>query len=84
MRAELAKFQNPDRKRLGGAVGNFSRKALESKGSLSFRLQKGQYFRNYDAHKDEAMKAPLVEYDAFRAELEFGTRHYLEILDAPA
>ena len=84
MQAELTKFREPDRKRLGGAVGNFSRKALESKRSLSMRLQKAKYFRDYGAHKDEALKALLVEYDAFRAELELATRHYQEILDAPA
>ena len=83
MRAELARFQDPDRKRLGGAVGDFSRSALKSKKSLSMRLKKAQYFRDYDAHKDEALKALLVEYDAFRAELEVVTRHYQEILDAP-
>ena len=84
MRAELTKFRDQDRKRLGGAVGNFSRKALESKGSLAMRLQAAKYFRDYEAHKDEALKALLVEYDAFRAELELVTRHYQEILDAPA
>jgi len=84
MQAELTKFQDPDRKRLGGAVGNFSRSALKSKGSLSMRLQTAKYFRDYEAHKDEALKALLVEYDAFRAELELVTRHYQEILDAPA
>jgi hypothetical protein len=84
MQAELTKFQNPDRNRLGAAVGNFSRKALESKGSLAMRLQAAKYFRDYEAHKDEALKALLVEYDAFRAELELVTRHYQEILDAPA
>jgi hypothetical protein len=82
MRTELARFQDPDRKRLGAAVGNFSRSALESKGSLSMRLKVAKYFRDYDAHKDEALKALLVEYDAFRAELELVTRHYQEILDA--
>jgi hypothetical protein len=84
MRAELTKFREPDRKHLGGAVGNFSRKALESKGSLSMRLKKAQYFRDYDAHKVEALTALLVEYEAFRAELELVTRHYQKILDAPA
>jgi hypothetical protein len=48
------------------------------------RLQAAKYFRDYEAHKDEALKALLVEYDAFRAELELVTRHYQEILDAPA
>ena len=84
MRAELARLQDPDRKRLGGAVGNFSRSALKSKQSLFMRLQAAKYFRDYDAHKDEALKALMVEYEAFRAELEAVTRHHQKILDTPA
>lgn len=70
LRRKLGRIPDSEAHELHRLAGRFGENALNRKQSLDMALKDGKFWRDYDAHKDEAIKALTRDYRAFNAELD--------------